>query len=637
MRLFFKYSFAGLAAVLAGLMLAAQFAFTLPSEMKTPSGHTRNESLYVTMHDGVKIAIDIWFPADLQAGQKVPSVIRGTRYVRTWKPTMAARAIAMLGLVNPNARPAGPEPFNRAGFAYVIADARGTGASYGQVSIPVGPEEIADYHEVIEWIARQNWSNSKVGAVGISYDGMTAESMADGAPPALKAVAPLYHNFDTHFYLVTAGGVYNQGFTDAWAQRTAQMDRNELPCKGLQCAALWALISGIKCVDEDRDCALRDEAVHLRKVATPDLAARGSPFRDDLWDGMGHTLSDVSSVGRRAAEEKSGLPMFVVAGWLDSATVDGAISRYRTFSNPQQVLITGASHGGMHGADPFTDTKTPPDPTVAEFNAALIQFFRTHLGDTPAPAPVREIKYYTFGASRWNTTQTWPPAGFESNTSLYLAPDHSLSGLAPAEGTAADRYAVDYTVGTGATSRWATSIGGPDVIYTDRAEADRKLLSYTGEPLTQDMELTGYPVLSLFLTSTADDAALHVYLEDVAPDGRVTYLTEGVFRAAHRKLDETPLYVTTGPQHSFLRKDAMPLVPGEVAEIAFALYPTSVVLKQNHRIRVAIAGADAPYFERYPASGPAPVFEVQRTAKHPSRIELPMRVLATNRVARADH
>ena len=58
-------------------------------------------------------------------------------------------------------------------------------------------------------------------------------------------------------------------------------------------------------------------------------------------------------------------------------------------------------------------------------------------------------------------------------------------------------------------------------------------------------------------------------------------------------------YEPLGPAHSFLRKDAEPLIPGEAARIRFALYPTSVLLRKGHRIRVALAGADASVFQRY--------------------------------------
>jgi len=344
-------------------VLVAPVFVTLPAEEETPSGHVRNESHYLTMRDGVRIAVDVWYPADLQAGQKVPTLVRGTRYVRARDVAWGARVMTVLKQLNAGSPTFGTDYFNREGFAVVVVDARGTGASFGDVSIPWGPDEVADYHEVINWIAAQDWSNDNVGALGVSYDGNSAEAIIAGAPPALKAVAPLFHNFDTHFYLATAGGVFNHRFVREWADITARMDRNEpLFCDGVACTMQRLLTSGAKCVDEDRGCRLRDEAARTRRVSAPYEAMVAAPFRGDDWGGSGHTLTAVSPVGRRAQIEASGLPMLVLAGWMDSGTVDGAISRFRTFSNPQQVVIGALSHGGMHDTDPYKPTDAPPIP-----------------------------------------------------------------------------------------------------------------------------------------------------------------------------------------------------------------------------------------------------------------------------------
>ncbi|MGA7930117.1 MAG: CocE/NonD family hydrolase [Candidatus Sulfotelmatobacter sp.] len=165
-----------------------------------------------------------------------------------------------------------------------------------------------------------------------------------------------------------------------------------------------------------------------------------------------------------------------------------------------------------------------------------------------------------------------------------------------------------------------------DVVYPDRADEDKKRLVYTSAPLETDLEITGSPVLTVEMSSTTSDGAFHAYLEDVSSEGRVTYVDEGILRALDRKeVDPKSLpYEPLGPAHSFLRKDAEPLTPGEAARIRFALYPTSVLLRKGHRIRVALAGADASAFQRYPAEG-TPTWTVYREAQRASSIELPVR------------
>ena len=183
---------------------------------------------------------------------------------------------------------------------------------------------------------------------------------------------------------------------------------------------------------------------------------------------------------------------------------------------------------------------------------------------------------------------------------------------------------MDWTATTGDATRWHTGLMRTDVVYPDRAEEDEKLLTYTSAPMETDVEITGNPIITLYVASTETDSTFHVYLEDVAPDGRVTYITEGIMRAIHRQVSgEEPLYTSSGPYHSFERADATPLMAGKVTEICFNLYATSVLIKKGHRIRIAVAGHDGSMFARYPAEG-TPVLTMQRNTVHPSHVELPM-------------
>jgi putative CocE/NonD family hydrolase len=137
------------------------------------------------------------------------------------------------------------------------------------------------------------------------------------------------------------------------------------------------------------------------------------------------------------------------------------------------------------------------------------------------------------------------------------------------------------------------------------------------------MEVTGYPVVHLNLSSTHSDGAFFVYLEDVSPLGVVTYVTEGVLRGIHRNVTEEPFeWKPAVPYHSFRAADANPIVPGEVFELALGMEPTSFLFKEGHRIRVAISGHDAGSFRRIPAEG-TPQLRVQRNGPYPSYIELP--------------
>jgi putative CocE/NonD family hydrolase len=163
-------------------------------------------------------------------------------------------------------------------------------------------------------------------------------------------------------------------------------------------------------------------------------------------------------------------------------------------------------------------------------------------------------------------------------------------------------------------------------VYPDRAGEDRKLLTFTSEPFVQDTEITGHPVVTLFVRSTHTDGAFLVYLEDVAPDGKVTYITEGQLRGVmRRETDTPPPYKKPGPHRSELRADSLPLVPGEVAELSFELWATSVLIREGHSLRIAVAGADKDSFLRYPRNGEVPTITVERNSMYSSHVSIPVR------------
>jgi putative CocE/NonD family hydrolase len=584
----------------------------------------KRDSLYLTMSDGTNIAADVWLPADLKSGQKVPTILRAVRYWRGYQPGPMAAIFRLLGQGDPDAE---NTQWAQAGYAFVTIDVRGSGASFGQWTMLWSPEEIADLGEVVDWIVAQPWSNGRVGTYGVSYDGNTAEMTAVLNHPAVKAVVPQYGDFDAYTYLVRPGGVYNQWFLESWHEFTQRLDANDVcilaESVGVTCDNIKSVITGVRLVDNDPDGTQLAAAIAGREGVNLVQVGQSIEYHDDEWGSTGKTYGDVSPYSAQTAIEASGVPMYVWVSCLDSATVEGALSRYLTFGNRQKLIIGPWNHGGGEHADPFLPPNTPTDPSPEQQFQMVVDFFDAYLKDEPASEPTWEITHYTLGEGTWKSTQTWPPAGF-SPERWYFAPDGSLTAEAPTAEAGSDEYTVDWAATTGALTRWHTPLVKADVVYADRAEEDKKLLTYTSPPLETDMEITGSPIVTLYVASTENDGAFHVYLEDVAPDGRVTYLTEGILRAIHHQVsDQEPPYTVLGPYHSFERADTAPLIPGEVTEISFSLYATSVLIKKSHSLRVAVAGHDASVFARYPAEG-TPVLTVQRNSLYPSHIELPM-------------
>jgi putative CocE/NonD family hydrolase len=179
---------------------------------------------------------------DLQSLHRVP----GTRIHRWWR---------CITPVLPNSwRINRAAYFNQRHFAVLAVDARGSGASGGNRTMEWSPAEVADMGEVAAWAAQQPWSNGHVGTFGISYDGNAAELAADASQPAIRAVMPLYDNFDV-LWAIQAGGVAQCALLQEWSDVVAAMDRDDVcgadEAKGWDCWKDRLMTSGVRRVDAD--------------------------------------------------------------------------------------------------------------------------------------------------------------------------------------------------------------------------------------------------------------------------------------------------------------------------------------------------------------------------------------------------
>jgi uncharacterized protein len=561
-------------------------------------------SLYVTMRDGVRIAIDVILPEGLAESARVPTVLTATRY---WRAVEGED---------------GPSPIQRFftshGYAVVWGDARGTGASFGTWPHQRSRDETLDYGELIDWITQQPWSDGTVAAWGRSYTANTADWMVERNRPALKAVVSRFPDYDPYADLYFPGGVPNVYMGRTWGLEVKQMDLN-MP---ILHDGKWH--RGVRPVGGDDGKALLQEAIEQRRHL-PDVwqALQSISFKDDrpkTWGGW--SMQDWGIHAWRAAVERAGTAIDSWGSWMDAGTANGVLHRFMTLRNPQRAVIGPWSHGAEHHASPYAPPNAPTDPPADVQRLEDLCFLEQWVVGRDAGRGDRLLVYYTMGEERWKTTREWPISGARI-TPWYFAADGRLTENSPTIERGEDEYAVNFQATTGMNNRWATNNTGGDVTYPDRAAADRRLLTYTSEPLVEDIEITGQPVVTLWVTSTHEDGAFFVYLEDVTRSGEVLYLTEGMLRAVHRRVANDPPYRVLGPYHSFKRADALPLVPGEIAELTFELMPTSVLIHAGHRIRIAIAGADADTFRRIPDTGD-PVIVVARNRVHASHIKLPI-------------
>jgi hypothetical protein len=620
-----------LSLVFALCVIVIVAGITAPNQRTalTAGGERQDVSFYLRMPDGVHLAVDVWLPSGYNGG-KIPTLVTMTRYWREQKLSFLGRAVFHLGLLPEIAREGAAVPFQayflEANFAVVTVDSRGTGASEGKWIIPFGaPKEISDFNTVFNWIVKQPWSNGRIGTFGISYPGFTAELAASNHNPALRAVAPLFVYWDVTRDAVEPGGIRDNWLINIWSSFTTGLDHNnECAIGGFKCKVSSLLFEGVKPVDSDPNGRLLARIIETRGNESFADGMKAYEFRGDKYTGTNLSLDDVDPSARAARLSDSGVPYYVMAGWYDSDGATSVLRRYLDQSNSQDVLIGSWTHGGQHNTDPYLPSGSPAPMSLDEVSQRLIAFFNKHLRSDamPANSGVRRISYYVNGAHFWRTTTSWPPKGYLMHR-WYLSNGHSLKSAAPSSSTGADKYVVNFGATSGPEPRYHTTLGGAPVLYANRNVEDRLLLSYTSPVIRSDMELTGTPAVELQMTSTSSDGGVYVYLEDVAPSGHITYLTEGKLRLIDRAVaDPQHLLGALGPQHSFLRDDAKPMPLGKPTTVDVALQPISAVIRRGHSLRISIAGYDASGFQRVPTNGD-PTFVIERNRNALSYIDLP--------------
>ncbi len=576
---------------LAGALLA------LLLTIASTSAQDETLAVYVPAQDGTRLAVDVHLPNERGDDGRVPAVLELTRY---WRATANPRTGERIPLSSPL-----DLALLARGYAVVKVDVRGTGASFGSRQSEYGRAEVRDGYALVDWVVAQPWSDGAVGAYGTSYSGTTAELLAAVQHPAVKAVIPGWSDFDLYESPARPYGLYAASLIDTWGRLVGGLDENRAPQGG----------ASVLPVDADADRSLLSAAVaeHASNVDVGE-AGRSIAYRDEPWSDDGDSYAECSSRFWKDAIERSGVPMLVFASWYDAGTAGGALERLRDYSNPQKLVILASNHGGAFNASPFSSGR--PTPTAQEQIELRIDFFDRYLcGARNGVDDWPTVRYFHLGQEELLESAVWPPHGTERRSYSFGEDGRLVAGSTPSpEG--GDAYAVDFGVTTGRANRWATQLGGP-VRGLDRREGmDARMLTYTSEPLEHDLDVSGTPSVRLFVTSSTTDGAFLVYLEDVDASGQSRYVTEGGLRALHRA-------VGANGKRTFARADASTLVAGETVELVFELWPVSARFAAGHRIRVAIAGADADTFTRIPASG-AHEFTLWREAERPSGIELPV-------------
>jgi predicted acyl esterase len=170
----------------------------------------------VPMRDGVKIYIDVYRP---EAEGKCPVLLCWGPYGKFGRVKYSM--LGNTGLkdedfnVHTKFEAADPVYWCRNGYAVINADQRGSWYSEGDLTF-MSPQEVEDCYDLIEWAGTRDWSNGKVGMMGVSYLTWTQWKVAAANPPHLAAINPWEGGSDFYREFATPGGIPETSFGPMW-------------------------------------------------------------------------------------------------------------------------------------------------------------------------------------------------------------------------------------------------------------------------------------------------------------------------------------------------------------------------------------------------------------------------------------
>lgn len=508
--------------LLTVLLLPASglLAFSIATAGTVDRG-VRVVSASIPMPDGVQLAATLYMPADLRAGERVPALLEYLPYRKD------DDEISEDYSHHPY--------FARHGYVGVRVDIRGFGNSGGAPPTrEYSEQEQQDCERVIAWLARQPWSNGKVGMLGISWGGFNSIQMAMRRPPALKAILAV----DATEALFTEDVHYMDGIMHV-DEFEVEMDLDQ----GRSGAPKFPLDEATLAARMDSTPWSLDYFRHQRN----------GPF----WRAPVRGLQDIQ------------IPCFLIGGLEDGYrnSIPRMLEQVRA---PVHALVGPWNHdypnSSIYG------------PRI-EWRDQAVRWFDHWLKgiDNGVEREPRLVVYeqhsHPPGAQpqdvpgEWRA-ESWPPQGLE-HLSLYLAPDGRLTKLPAAPALDHLRYVP--SAGAEAGFWWGELLG-------DQRPADAYSLIYQSAPLEQPLAMLGRAHVKLQAAADAPLADWFVRLEDVAEDGRVTAITGAGINGAQRLSQDHPEALT----------------PGREYRLDIDLYFSSWVWSAGHRIRVAVSNAQWP-------------------------------------------
>jgi putative CocE/NonD family hydrolase len=601
----------GLALVLVSGAQAQRGGATMTKEVRAKRISTEAEleeiaiidrKVMVPMSDGKRMATDIYRPKD--TSKKYPVIFVRTPYnfnfwdVRNGVPRDMATELAAV----------------KRGYAYVEMNERGHFYSEGLYDILGAP--LSDGSDAMSWLASQPWSNTKVGTLGCSSTAEWQMGVAAQGNPAYAAmipqgfgagvgrVGPYYEQGNWYrggaVQLLFASWIYGEQnqVRPMFPPNTSQADLIKAskmfdlapqmpPVDWSEALAHLPVMDIIKAVDGPTGIY-----ADRMEVSTGGAMIKRTP-NDPAWyrGGLWHDNMTIN------------VPGFWFMSWYD-VSIGPNLAAYNqvrktakpAIANEQYAVIAPTLHCGYTRATENTvvGERSMGDARL-DYNELTYGWFDHFLKgeDNHVLETMPKVRYFTMGMNKWQSSDTWPPAGSQPMT-LYLASggkantldgDGALSAGSPGADKP-DTFTYD-------PMNPVPSYGG-NVCCTGNAvsggafdqrkmEARPDILVYTSEPLKEAIEASGPIEATLYVSSDAKDTDITVKLIDVYPDGVAYNLDETIQRLRYREgYDKPPVWMEAG----------------HVYKVTLQPMTTSNYFPAGHRIRIEVTSSNFPRFDR---------------------------------------
>jgi len=517
------------------------------------------EHTLIPMPDGANLAARIWLPEDAEQ-HPVPAIFEFIPY-RKSDGTILRDAVMHPYLAGH-------------GYACVRVDLRGSGESDGVLTDEYLQQELDDGVEVIRWLGEQTWCTGDVGMMGISWGGFNGLQIAALRPAGLKAIITLCSTDDRYADDVHYMGGCMLGDNLSWA--SIMFAHNSCPPDPALVGDRWREMWF------DR---LRDSGLWLETWLS-------HQHRDDYWK-HGSVCEDFTAIQ---------CPVMAVSGWADGYS-NAVMRLLANLQVPRKGLIGPWSHVYPHLGTPgpaigflqetlrWWDRWLKDEPTGVEHDPML----RVWMQDSVPPTTV-----YGHRPGRWVAEQQWPSPRLQPQRFALTFPGRVLPESDAQTQHQQEPMTIQSPLSVGLfAGKWCSYAAPPDLPH-DQREEDGGALVFNSDPLEEQLEILGAPVVDLEVESNKPVGMIAVRLSDVAPDDKATRITYGVLNLTHHKSHEHP----------------EALEPGRRYSIRVELNDVAQVFPQGHRFRISISTSYWPL--AWPAPAPA------RLTVHPERSYLTM-------------